>query len=274
MCSCEKRFLCYGKSFTLQVLACGFVKQVNDSPPPALPPSCRILFSEDFTRSSDLKVLGWSSSRGSTGNTCEILSPKVWEPAYRDARKIIHHKLPCVFCSTPFKGSCADNFTSSAGILTLSSPRIQLKPGVDINNLQFWFDHYFSMEEFWDGGNLQVQINQQPFVFVQNRSFLSNGYPSYLKISDDEDGETYLSTNPSRGQMAFTGGSAATTARGAWVRSGFNLTHFHPKVNDSVVVIWQVSTDACTGWDGWYIDNVALASCPRVPNRPEIRFRR
>lgn len=168
--------------------------------------------------------------------------------------------------------------------------------GVALGGLQLWFDHYFSMEEFWDGGNLWVSVNGKEPTIVPNASFIGNGYPGYLKVSDDSDGQEYLSTNPLRGLPAFTGvrkeeeeeeevrnrkrrervtvlftsffpqgGAFKDSARGSWVRSMVSmsglLSHNDNITGDSLTFLWRVSTDACTGWDGWYIDNVAMMSC-------------
>jgi hypothetical protein len=61
-------------------------------------------------------------------------------------------------------GICFDGGNDQSGVLTLTSPSIDIP--VEIDTPQIALNHWFDIEFGWDGGNLKIKVNEGPFTLV------------------------------------------------------------------------------------------------------------
>ncbi|MGE0643543.1 MAG: VPLPA-CTERM sorting domain-containing protein [Nitrospira sp.] len=132
----------------------------------------------------------------------------------------------------------------------LTSPTLSL-PSAGAVSLSF--DHRYSFEDGWDGGQVLVSINGGSFAAVPLGSFTQNGYSGTVQTRDD-----WGYTDDMNGLDVFTG-EAATFGPSLANLGSLNA-------GDTVQVRFR------GGWDwngigadptlGWQIDNVALSVNP------------
>ncbi len=132
----------------------------------------------------------------------------------------------------------------------LTSPVISL---ADSGAVSLSFDHRYSFEDGWDGGQVLVSLNGGTFAPVSGASFTQNGYTGTIQTNDD-----WGYTDDMNGLAVFTG-EAATFGSSLANLGSFNA-------GDTLQVRFR------GGWDwngvgtdpslGWQIDNMALAVNP------------
>ncbi|OYT19425.1 MAG: hypothetical protein CCU26_11645 [Nitrospira sp. UW-LDO-01] len=132
----------------------------------------------------------------------------------------------------------------------LTSPVISL---ADSGAVSLSFDHRYSFEDGWDGGQVLVSLNGGTFAPVSGASFTQNGYTGTIQPNDD-----WGYTDDMNGLAVFTG-EAATFGSSLANLGSFNA-------GDTLQVRFR------GGWDwngigtdpslGWQIDNMALAVNP------------
>lgn len=132
----------------------------------------------------------------------------------------------------------------------LTSPVISL---TDSGTVSLSFDHQYSFEDGWDGGQVLVSLNGGTFAPVSGTSFTQNGYTGTVQTNDD-----WGYTDDMNGLAVFTG--EAATFGPSLANLGFL------NAGDTVQVRFR------GGWDwngigsdpslGWQIDNVALSVNP------------
>ncbi len=158
-------------------------------------------------------------------------------------------------------GDCSSSF---AGQISLESPTITIPAFTTAPNLAF--DHYFSVELGYDGGNLQYSLNGgTTYTTVPLAAFIANGYTSNLATSAGGN------NNPMAGQPAFTGGGNGSINSG-WGQSRINLLalgilDFNTSPQN-IKFKWRLGQDGCGAWLGWFIDDVRLYSCAN----PTVQF--
>ena len=159
----------------------------------------------------------------------------------------------------------ADNFKSADcasnpqhGVLSLISPVITIPAGAN-SPLNLAFGHYFAIQQARDGGNLKYKIGAGPWTLVPKSAFLDNGYNTNLS---DVSGN-----NPLKGQDVFSGANSGYVLSD-WGQSQVNLTALGLLPGQTIQFRWELGTDGCDSWDGWYIDDVRIYACAA----PTVQF--
>ncbi|KQV69670.1 hypothetical protein ASC64_07490 [Nocardioides sp. Root122] len=155
------------------------------------------------------------------------------------------HTGGVAFGPDPVSGNCGapGDLTSRNGLI---SPAITVPKGT---TPRMQFDHYMASEATWDGGNLKVSVNGQPFALVPNDAYLFNA-PA---------GEMDPDQGPMGGEAAWTGTDGGQLG-GSWGTSIVDLAKV-AKVGDSVKFRFDMGRDGCNGVEGWYVDNVKVQVC-------------
>lgn len=160
------------------------------------------------------------------------------------------HDSTAVFSPAPAYGACDKGPNDITGRSSLISPAIVV-PGGQTPRLSF--DHYVATEAGYDGANVKVSVNGGPFQVIAPEAYLYNGPEGIL---DPQQG-------PMGGEPAWTGTDAGQLT-GSWGTSIVDLTKVAP-AGTSVRFRFDLGRDGCGGVDGWYIDNVTVASCVNAP---------
>jgi len=106
------------------------------------------------------------------------------------------------------------------------------------NNPKLTFRQWYNIESGYDGGNLKISINGNPFQIVVPE----NGYDDVLSSSWG---------NPLGGEEAFTGNS------NGWKEATFDFTNILSN-GDEVVFSFDFGSDESIANNGWFIDNFTL----------------
>ncbi|MCB0636480.1 MAG: M4 family metallopeptidase [Lewinella sp.] len=151
----------------------------------------------------------------------------------------------------PYVGNCVGDLDN--GMIRLQSPVIHL-PGGTSADLVLSFTHYVSMENLWDGGNLKYRRNGGTWTLVPQSAFLHNAYNTVIN------GPGTGNDNPLAGERGFTGADGGSVS-GSWGVSQVDLALLGFGAGDDLELRWELGTDGCNGWDGWYIDDVEIVTC-------------
>jgi hypothetical protein len=118
-------------------------------------------------------------------------------------------------------------------------------------NSQIIFAHHYNVEADWDGGVLEMSVNNGAFadILASGASFVSRPYDGVLAASSPGG---YISRNPLVGRNAWTGDS------GGFVTTTINLPA--SLANQSIRLRWRLSNDQDFNVDGWYVDTFILSS--------------
>ena len=227
--------------------SCGFSPMLAQGPPDLCTGVLlqNNIFSDDF----ESGIGGWKVSQHPT-------NPGSW-----DAHDwTIISSLPgsragsAIFGADLIEGDC--NTDLENGILRLESPMISI-PATATSPVKLAFEHYASMELKWDGGNLKCQVNGGAWNLVPSAAFIFNPYNETLNGGDND--------NPMAGEVAYTGADGGVVS-GSWGQSQIDLSLLTvpAAAGDDVFFRWELGTDGCNGWDGWYVDDVLLCSCETV----------
>jgi Zn-dependent metalloprotease/subtilisin-like proprotein convertase family protein len=146
-------------------------------------------------------------------------------------------------------GNCSTD--DESGTLWLESPAIVVDAD-DPSHLVF--EHFVNTEVGFDGGNVQLSINGNPYDVIPGSAYSFNPYPGTLTSTADGN------TNPKAGEEAFHGGNPGTVA-GSWGESQIDLEAAGVSPGDSIRLRWDFGQDGCNGNEGWYLDNVELFTC-------------
>jgi bacillolysin len=147
-------------------------------------------------------------------------------------------------------GTCAPGGDES-GVLHADSPAITLPAGAA--NPRLTFDHWVGTEGGWDGGNVKVSVNGGAWQLIAPADITYNSYNALLFTAAQGN------TNPLAGQPAFTGTDGGSV-EGSWGRSHVNLAPY-ALPGDTVRLRFDFGQDGCTGFFGWYVDDVQLYAC-------------
>jgi hypothetical protein len=143
-------------------------------------------------------------------------------------------------------GNCTPNDNDQSGVMHLDSPIVT----VPVTGAVVTFDHYVATEAGWDGGNIQVSVNDGPFQAIPGTAFRYNPYNATLQPPPAGN------TNPLAGQRAFSGTDGGEN-RGSWGQSQVDLSAF-AAAGDRIRLRFSFGVDGCNGLDGWYVDNVSV----------------
>jgi len=221
---------------------CSFAPMLDPNTPAICPSGtgAQTIFFDDF-----------ESGIGSWIVTQHPSNPATW-----DSREwTIQGGLPdgragnAIVCSDPVVGDC--NTDLDNGLVRLQTPVISI-PGTATANIKLSFSHYASMEAKWDGGNLKYSINGGAWTIIPSARFIFNAYNDVLNTSGND--------NPMKGEVAFTGANEGSVS-GSWGESQIDLSGLGLMPGDNLQLRWELGTDGCNGWDGWYLDDVLVCSC-------------
>ena len=84
-----------------------------------------------------------------------------------------------------------------------------------------------------------------------------NPYNSEVIDSTTINEEVIENTNPLAGEPAYTGTDQGNVYGGSWGQSQIDLDSL-AQPGDNVRIRWDFGVDGCTGWEGWYVDNVKV----------------
>lgn len=130
-----------------------------------------------------------------------------------------------------------------AGVVSITSPEITAAGSTTLR-----FDHYVATEEK-DGGNVLVSVNGGAFVEVPTDAYLHNAPKTVLPAA-----------NPKARQRAWSGPDAGLLT-GSWGTSVADLSALVAP-GDTFRLRFEEGQDCAGGLTGWYIDDVAVLSCP------------
>lgn len=179
------------------------------------------------------------------------VNPATWTP--RDWQTVT--ALPdgragsAAYGPDPVVGDCSNDLDN--GVIAMTSPLITV-PANAAAPVRMAFDHLVSMEIDYDGGNLKASVNGGAFALVPASAFTFNAYSSALATTDND--------NPLAGEVAWTGGDGGAVSS-QWGQSQLDLSKIGVTPGSTVRFRWEVGTDGCNGWDGWYVDDVRVYSC-------------
>jgi hypothetical protein len=148
----------------------------------------------------------------------------------------------------------ADESPFVEGESSLVSPAL----AITSTNARLTFVHYYDVEPDYDGGVLDVSLNNGTTyndILTAGGSFISGGYNSILRSS----------LNPLAGRNAWTDSSG-----------GFVTTVVRLPANaagQQVRFRWSLGSDDSVAVDGWYVDSVSIsdgAACCQSPIVPQI----
>jgi uncharacterized repeat protein (TIGR01451 family) len=107
------------------------------------------------------------------------------------------------------------------------------------------FNHYYNLEDGFDGGVLEVKVGNSSFIDINQATGFFTSCP-YSKV--------LFSGSTLAGRMAWTGTNSSFTSC---------LVFFPPTAAGQLVQFrWVLASDGSNGVDGWYIDDVQLAPAP------------
>jgi cysteine-rich repeat protein len=230
---------------TLQPVFAAGVPPVNNPPPRCM----------GFGNLLSISLTDWEAGLGTwTVGTHDVLNP----PTFDTPDWAVVGSLPdgqtgeAAFVEDIESDVCGDD--DETGALTLDSPEIVIPAGALVPRISI--DHWFEIEERWDGGNLKVSVNGGAFDLVPASAIEFGSYTATLYASDDPE---YLSTNPLAGQEAFTS-TFNNLVTGSWIQSHVNLLGI-ATAGDSIRLRFDFGVDVCFGAIGWYVDDIELYSC-------------
>ncbi|MCE6988253.1 M4 family metallopeptidase [Dyadobacter sp. CY323] len=143
-------------------------------------------------------------------------------------------------------GDCGEHLEN--GVMSFTSPVISI-PADAVGPFMLAFDHYISLEQGWDGGHVSCSIGGGIWKLIPKVAFTKNGYNS-----------TVAGDNPLAGNEAFSGGDEGSFNSG-WGNSRIDLSSLGLMAGNKIRLRWDLSSDGCLGWDGWYIDDIRVYTC-------------
>jgi Zn-dependent metalloprotease len=224
---------------------CNFRPILAKNPPPLCAPGKKVKTRfEDGMEHGNSSTARWSvSHEGTVDFTARDWTVVGGLPDDRGGRAF--------FGPNPNVGTCAPGGDESS-VLHAVSPQIVLPASLD-GPLMLSFDHWVATEAAWDGGNIKVSVNDGPWQLIAASAFVYNPYNTTLATVAQG------STNPLAGQPAFSGTDGGATD-GSWGRSIVNLSGY-AQAGSKVRLRFDIGQDGCTGFFGWYVDDVTAYTC-------------
>jgi hypothetical protein len=154
----------------------------------------------------------------------------------------------------PDRGECSNGSGDFSSRDSITGPAVSIPAGSGTPRLAF--EHYVSTESGYDGGNVKVSVNGGEFTLIPAAAYTFNA-PS--KIFDAS-----TNTNPMAGEDGFTGTDGGEIV-GTWGTSQVDLAKAGVNAGDTVRFRFDIGRDGCGGLDGWYVDNIEVATCLGTP---------
>jgi Zn-dependent metalloprotease len=152
--------------------------------------------------------------------------------------------------NSPDIGDCQSD--DQSGIRYLQSPLLTVPQNPPY---RFSFTHYVATEAGYDGGVVQIKVNNGVWTTIDPTAFHFNGYNLQLAPPPDI---PYLA-----GEPAFSG-SDGGTPKGSWGDSIIYLDDYL-QPGDHFSIRFALAQDGCGGNDGWYVDNPQFYGCTHDP---------
>ena len=127
----------------------------------------------------------------------------------------------------------------------LTSPVVTVP---DADPLELSFYHRYDMETNYDGGVIEINVNGTGFTYVPGAAITQNSYTGTISMNF---------SNPLMGLDAFTGDYDT----GTYFESIVDLSGFAGN-GDTVQIQFHQGDDSSVSDDGWYLDDLTLATIP------------
>jgi Zn-dependent metalloprotease len=151
-------------------------------------------------------------------------------------------------------GDCSEGKADVSSRNSLTSPMFVMPDG---KTPRLSFDHYVATEHGYDGGIVSYRVRGGEFRRVPTSAYLFNR-PGARMAGDG--------TGPLAGQPAFTGTDGGKTT-GSWGTSRIDLRKL-AEPGQRLQLRFDFGIDGCGGVDGWYLDNLKVATCqPKARRR-------
>ncbi len=221
---------------------CNFAPLLTSNPPDVCPP-------EEYRH--DVLVQNFESGLGDWNVTQIPQNPSTWEDHDWEVIDDLPDNRPGsgVYGADLIIGNCSSDLEN--GIIRLISPWITI-PASASDPVKLVFDHYVSLENKWDGGNIKYKLNNGSWTVIPASAFIFNPYNDNLNGGNND--------NPMAGQPAFTGADEGSVS-GTWGQSQIDLSQLGAGGGDDIRFRWELGTDGCNGWDGWYLDDIIICHC-------------
>jgi len=230
-----------------------------DPTTPAICDHSQTIFSENWESGS--LPAGWTlESVGEHNDSGVITANPDWPGTNWQVRANLpdNHTGFAAFALNSTGGTCQTGGDFS-GRFSLISPSIVVPAGA--TSLKLKFDHFVQTETGFDGGNLLVSVNGGAFAVVPQANYIFNAPNQALNSATDAvNGQ---STNPKAGQQAWTG-SNQNDGTGSWGTTIVDLSTLAQPGN-TIKLKYEFGQDGCGGSLGWFVDNIVVFNCPRLP---------
>jgi bacillolysin len=230
--------------FSKPAIQCAFKPLLSTEAIPICP-AAKVAFRETWESGSN----GWTF--GNQGSTQDFPGTK-W---------IVKTALPkgrpghASYAEDPNGGVCLESRGNWSGRFWADSPEVTIPQ--DAQNLTLRFDHYVATESA-DGGNVLASVNDGAFALLN--TYVFNGPNGTLPESTPLLGGN---TNPKAAEVAWFGADPGEVT-GTWGTTIADLkTVAQP--GDKIRLRFDFGIDQCGGVDGWYVDDIAIYSCPPLP---------
>jgi Zn-dependent metalloprotease len=224
---------------------CNFTPLLDPNAPDACGKGSRsqTIFSQNFDGSNPLS--GWSVTNDPVFEGATIVDWRVRSdlPGGRRSTAVFAEDLD---------GQCDGSANDKSGVMTLTSPSIQITGGTGGHRLTFL--HYVATEFSFDGGNVKISVNDGPFAVVPASAFTFNDYNTTLATTAQGN------TNPLQGQPGFSGTDGGQVF-GSWGESQIDLGKLGVEAGDSIELSFDFGMDGCGAVDGWYVDDIEILAC-------------
>lgn len=141
----------------------------------------------------------------------------------------------------------------------LVSPPISIPMGADNLQLHFW--HAWNLEHRQDGGRLEIQVNDGPWIGVgesgSGTQFASRGYTAEIR-----------GTGKPAERSSFAVKDAWTGDSGGFVETIVSLVDSGQFAGHAVRFRWYLATDNSNASPGWYVDSIVLLGDGDMLNQP------
>lgn len=230
---------------------CAFVPLLAPSPPSF--PGAQVIFSEDFSSDPLADESVWSVSNA---GVYDEYDPRDWvwvtDPPEGSDGNGAAFAIDSVVI-----GDCSPGSDDQSGVMFLDSPSVTIPE--DSRDVYLIVDHYVATEGMWDGGLIEVSVENQPFLEIPLSSFRFNPYRSSLEGTLDGN------DNPLAGRWAFHGSDGGSVL-GSWGQTQASLSGIAAP-GESIVIRFAFGVDGCNGLDGWYLDRVQLIEVGPPPRQ-------
>lgn len=165
------------------------------------------------------------------------------------------HAGPAAFAVDPEGGACDEGAGDYSGVMRMTSPAITV-PAAGFASPRVDFDHYVATERSYDGGILEISVNGLAFVQVPASAISYNPYNLVLRPSAG----SATNTSPLAGRSAWSGTDGGSNG-GSWGRTQVDLGMIGVKPGDTFRLRFSFGLDGCTGYGGWWVDDVEAYTC-------------